>query len=126
MKISFLLLTASTLLSGCVAFVTPQVTSTSYQSESMDIVGKASGETSVLRLFGIVPFYSPREGGHSAKAAIEQALQKAGNADELINASVDVERGTFLGIAFWETITVSGTAIKYKAMKAPVIHAPFN
>ena len=126
MKLSFLLLGVATFISGCVAFVTPQVTSTSYQSESMDIVGKASGETTVVRILGIGPFRFPREGGHSAKAAIEQALQKAGNADELINASVDVERGTFLGIAFWETITVSGTAIKYKAMKAPVIHAPFN
>ena len=73
----------------------------------MEIVGKATGETSLYRLLDIFPFYDPPTTSHNSMGAIEQALQKAGNADALLNASVDVERGTFLGVFSWELGSLS-------------------
>jgi hypothetical protein len=97
------------LAAGCV-HVRPQATSIDYDSDSMEIVGRATGEASRANaLFGLIPVSSPA----SVAVAVDRAV-KSVNADALINTVVDDECGTVLGFFNWQTIRVHGTAVKFK------------
>jgi hypothetical protein len=107
-------LALAALISGCV-HVRPQVSSINYDSESMEIMGQASGEASrASALFGLIPVSSEA----SVVTAIERAVKsKAG--DALINTCVESECGSILGFFNWQTVRVHGTVIKFKFKPAP-------
>lgn len=96
---------------GC-AHVTPQATSTSFSPEAMDVVGPAKGESTQTKALCLIPLSNDEV---SVIAATEAALLSV-NAEALINSAVDDERGIgVLGLWCWQTIRVSGTAVRFKS-----------
>ena len=99
---------ALTLLCGC-AHVQPGVSSMNFTPEAMQIVGPAKGESTETYFLCLIPFdFQPA----SVVDATNRAI-KSVRADALINTVVDDERG-FALLACWQTIRVSGTAVKFK------------
>jgi len=107
-------------LQGCVTLVTPHVSSMNFDPNAMYVVGKASGETTAYRFFGLT--VAEPDGEFSSQTAITKALEEHGGGDALINTVIDVEESSFpLGWGWfgWETIRVNGTAVYFKRQSPP-------
>ncbi|HTB23063.1 MAG TPA: hypothetical protein VK914_10185 [bacterium] len=116
MKTIGLLAIVGLFLQGCVTLVTPHVSSMNFDPNAMYVVGKASGETTAYRFFGLT--VAEPDGEFSSQTAITKALEEHGGGDALINTVIDVEESSFpLGWGWfgWETIRVNGTAVYFKS-----------
>lgn len=97
-------------MSGC-SHVTPGVSSTSFSSDAMEVVGPAKGESTDTQILCLIPWGDSASVVSATEAAIESV-----KANALINTVVDDERGIgFLGLWCWQTIRVYGTAVKFKS-----------
>jgi hypothetical protein len=99
------------LLAAC-AHSVPHVSSMNFSSADMWIMGPATGESTRDFILCAIPQDST---GASVAEATRNAVATV-NADALINTVVDDERGIgFLGLWCWQTIRVSGTAVRFKS-----------
>lgn len=94
---------------GC-SQVTPHAARMEYVADAMDYVGQAQGESTSKRALCLVNLGEPATAAAAAKNAA-----KSVKADAVVNVIIDDERGVgALGLYCWQTIRVSGTAVRFK------------
>lgn len=97
-------------LAGGCAHNIPHPTNMNFDPQSMEYVGPVSAETNQGFVFCALPTAGE---GQDLSKALAVALEKKG-ADAAINVLTESESGVFLGLYCWQTIRISGTAIKFK------------
>jgi len=95
------------LAAGC-STVTPHVTKMEFVPDAMEFVAQAEGESSSKRALCLINMGPPATAAAAAKNAA-----KSVKADAIVNVVIDDERGVGpLGLYCWQTIHVSGMAVK--------------